>query len=114
MPALSRARARETGPPLPRLSGRPGRGRPLRILFVHSDAVDVKRCVRELSAANFDVSADVVPGSEQFVERLGSMAYDIALAEHPCPNWHGMPVLELLRQMDNPVPLIFMTGQVPL
>jgi diguanylate cyclase (GGDEF)-like protein/PAS domain S-box-containing protein len=86
----------------------------LRILFVHSDAVDVKRCVRELSAANFDVSADVVPGSEQFVERLGSMAYDIALAEHPCPNWHGMPVLELLRQMDNPVPLIFMTGQVPL
>jgi diguanylate cyclase (GGDEF)-like protein/PAS domain S-box-containing protein len=70
--------------------------------------------VRELSAANFNVSADIVPSSEQFAERLSSKAYDIVLAEHPSPNWQGTPALELLHQMDNPVPLIFVTDQLPL
>ena len=86
----------------------------MRVLFVHSDAVDVKRCVRELSAANFKVSADVAPGSEQFAKRLSSKLYDVVLSEYPTPGWQGTPAFELLHQMDNPVPLIFVTGQLPL
>jgi diguanylate cyclase (GGDEF)-like protein/PAS domain S-box-containing protein len=113
MPALSTGRGKRTEL-VPRLSGRPGRGRPLRILFVHTDAAAVKRCVRELSAVSFDVSSDVVRSSEQFAARLSSKVYDIVLAEHPSPNWLGTPALELLHQMDNPVPLIFVTGQLPL
>src|ERR1700728_980180 len=113
MPALSPGRAKQSEL-VPRLNGHSSRGRSLRILFAHNDAADVKRCVRELSAANFNVSADIVPSSEQFAERLSSRAYDIVLAEHPSPKWQGTPALELLRQMDIPVPLIFMTGQLPL
>jgi diguanylate cyclase (GGDEF)-like protein/PAS domain S-box-containing protein len=86
----------------------------LHILFVHSAAVDVKRCLRELSAANFKVSADVVPDSEKFAERLSSNLYDIVLSEYPAPGWHGEAALELLHHLDNPVPLIFVTGQLPL
>jgi diguanylate cyclase (GGDEF)-like protein/PAS domain S-box-containing protein len=70
--------------------------------------------VRELSAANFKVTADVVPGSEQFTKRLGSKVYDIVLAKHPFPDWRGTPALELLQQTDALVPLIFVTDQLPL
>lgn len=86
----------------------------MRILFIHSDVADVNRCLRELSAANFKVSADVVPGSEQFAKRLSSKIYDIVLAQHPFPNWHGTPALELLQQMDELIPLIFVTDELPL
>jgi two-component system, cell cycle response regulator len=113
MPALSRIRAKQ--PELvPRLNGQANRGRALSVLFIHSDVADVKRCVRELSAASFKVSADVVPGSEQFAKRLGSKVYDIVLAKHPFPDWQGTPALELLQQLDESIPLIFVTDQLPL
>jgi diguanylate cyclase (GGDEF)-like protein/PAS domain S-box-containing protein len=113
MPALSRIRTKQTEL-IPPLNGMASRGRSLRILFIHSNATDVDRCVRELNAANFKVTADVVPGSEQFTKRLGSKVYDIILAKHPLPDWRGIPALELLQQMDALVPLIFVTDQLPL
>jgi diguanylate cyclase (GGDEF)-like protein/PAS domain S-box-containing protein len=70
--------------------------------------------VQQLRAANFKVTADVVPSSEQFTKRLCSKAYDIVLAKHPFPDWQGTPALEMLQQMDALVPLIFVTDQLPL
>jgi diguanylate cyclase (GGDEF)-like protein/PAS domain S-box-containing protein len=113
MPAISRNRAKQTEL-VPRLSGLPNRRRLLRILFVHSDAADVRRCVRELSATNFDVRTDVVPDSEQFAKRLSSKVFDIVLAEYPTRNWQGTPAQEILLQMETPVPLIFVSHLLPL
>lgn len=86
----------------------------MRVLFLHSDPADVKSCVRELSAANLNVNADVVLTSEQFAKRLGSRAYDIVLAEYSSNDSQRAPILEVLQQMDNPVPLIFMTNQLSM
>jgi diguanylate cyclase (GGDEF)-like protein/PAS domain S-box-containing protein len=113
MPAISRNRAKQTEL-VPRLSGLPNRRRLLRILFVHSDVADAKRCARELSAANFDIRTDIVPDSEQFAKRLSSKVFDIVLAEYPSPNWQGTSALELLLQMETPVPLIFVSHLLPL
>jgi len=113
MPAISRDHVKQTEL-FPRLKGAVSRGRPLRILFVHADDADIKRCVRELGDANFNVSSDVVMTSEQFAERLRSRFYDIVLAEHPAPNWQGTPALELLYQMEKRIPLIFVADQMPL
>jgi diguanylate cyclase (GGDEF)-like protein/PAS domain S-box-containing protein len=70
--------------------------------------------VRELSVAHFNVSADVVPTSEKFAQRLRSKFYDIVVAEYPAPNSQGAQALELVRRMEKQVPLIFVTDQVPL
>ncbi len=86
----------------------------MRILLVHSDVADAARCVRELNAANFNVSADVVLTSDEFADRLKSRFYDIVVAEHPAPNWQGTQALELLHQVEKRVPLIFVTDQMPL
>ena len=64
--------------------------------------------------AHFNVSADVVPTSEKFAQRLRSKFYDIVVAEYPAPNSQGAQALELVRRMEKQVPLIFVTDQVPL
>jgi diguanylate cyclase (GGDEF)-like protein/PAS domain S-box-containing protein len=99
---------------VPVLDGPAGRGRPLRVLFVHIYAAAVKRCVRELSSANFKVSADVVLTSTQFAKRLGSKFYDIILVQYPIANWEGIQPLALLRKMKRHVPLIFVDDEMPL
>src|ERR1700723_3347379 len=113
MPALSRIRTKQNYV-VPRLNGMASRGRSLRILFIHSNATEVDRCVRELSAANFKVTADVVPDSEQFTKRVGSKVYDIVLAKHPFPDWRGTPALELMQQPHMIVPPSVVTDQLPL
>ncbi len=112
MPAISRTRAKQTEL-APALDGPASRGRPLRLLIAHRDDGDAKRCVQELKRARFRVSADVIVTSEQFVERLRSKFYDIVLAEHQSPNWNITRALELLRQMEEPTPLIVVTDKMP-
>jgi diguanylate cyclase (GGDEF)-like protein/PAS domain S-box-containing protein len=98
----------------PVLSGSAGRGRPLRVLFIHSLVADVNHCMHELQSAHFKVSADVVINSDQFSKRLSSKFYDIVVAEHPTPHWNGAPVLELLHQIKKQIPLIFVHKNMPL
>jgi len=113
MPAISRERVKQTAM-VPRLSGPASRGRPLRILFVHSDVAKVNDCVRELSVANFNVSADVVPTSERLAARLKLKFYDIVVAEYPAPDVQGARCLEIVHRMEKHIPLIFVTDHVPL
>lgn len=98
----------------PVLSGSAGRGRPLRVLFIHSLVADVNHCMHELQGAHFKVSADVVVNSDQFARRLSSKFYDIVVAEHPTPHWKGLPVLELLHDLEKRIPLIFVHANMAL
>jgi diguanylate cyclase (GGDEF)-like protein/PAS domain S-box-containing protein len=94
--------------------GPASRSRPLQVLFVHSSAADVKQCVRELERAHFKVSEDVVSAPKRFTERLGSKSYDVVLIEYPTANWRGPQVLQLLHSQNKQIPLIFLTGAMPL
>ncbi|MGB4783348.1 MAG: hypothetical protein WAQ77_01430, partial [Candidatus Acidiferrum sp.] len=80
------------------LSGSEGRHPPLHILFVHSHAAEVKRCLQELDKVHFTVSAEIVVTPEEFSERLGEHAYDLVVAEYPSPNWQETQALELLNR----------------
>ncbi|MGA8871653.1 MAG: diguanylate cyclase [Candidatus Acidiferrales bacterium] len=113
MPSTSRDRVKQADLLLA-LNGPASRRLPLCILFVHSDAADVERCVEELRRAHFKVSADVVLTPEQFAGRLKSKYYDVVLAEYPSPNWQGPQVLEILRLRDRQIPCVFLTDTVQL
>ncbi len=89
------------------LSGSEGRHLPLHILFVHSNAAEVERCLQELDKVHFTVSAEIVGTPEEFSERLGSHAYDLVVAEYPSPGWRETQSLELLDQSKRQIPLIF-------
>src|SRR3989475_2458346 len=89
------------------LSGSEGSHLPLHILFVHTNAAEVERCLQELDKVHFTVSAEVVVTPEEFSERLGSHAYDLVVAEYPSPGWRETQSLELLDQSKRQIPLIF-------
>src|SRR5216683_4548283 len=89
------------------LSGSEGRHPPLHILFVHSHAAEVERCLQELDRVHFTVSAEMVVTPEEFSERLISHAYDLVVAEYPSPNWQETQALELLNRSKKQIPLIF-------
>src|SRR6267142_862881 len=89
------------------LCGYEGRHPPLHILFAHSHAAEVERCLQELDRVHFTVSAEIVENPEEFSERLGKHAYDLIVAEYPSPNWHETQALELLHRAKRQIPLIF-------
>jgi len=89
------------------LSRSEGRHPPLHILFVHSHAAEVARCIQELDNVHFTVSAEIVSTPEEFSERLGSHPYDLVVAEYPSPNWQETQALELLYRSKRQIPLIF-------
>jgi len=94
------------------LSGSEGRHPPLHILFVHSHAAEVERCLQELDKVHFTVSSETVGTPEEFIERLGSHAYDLVVAEYPSPDWRETQALELLRLSKRQIPLIFVGGSL--
>src|SRR6202171_4462997 len=92
------------------LCGSEGRHPPLHILFVHSRAAEVERCLQELDKVHFTVSAEIVRTPEEFSERLGSCSYDLVVAECPSPDWREPQALELLQLSKRRIPLIFVGG----
>lgn len=108
MASATRDRVKQVDLPLI-LNGPASRRLPLRILFVHSDAAEVERCVEEVRRAHFKVSADVVLIPEQFAGRLRSKYYDVVLAEYPTRNWPGPSALKILHLRHRQIPCIFLT-----
>jgi diguanylate cyclase (GGDEF)-like protein/PAS domain S-box-containing protein len=102
MAAISQARPKRDAP-----SGSEGRHPPLHILFAHSHAAEVQRCLKELDKVHFTVSAEIVVTPEEFSERLAAQAYDLVVAEYPSPNWQETQALELLHRSKRRIPLIF-------
>jgi len=102
MAATSQARLKRDA-----FSGSEGRHPPLHILFVHSHAAEVERCLLELDKVHFTVSAEIVVTPEEFSERLAAHAYDLVVAEYPSPNWQETQALELLNRAKRQIPLIF-------
>ena len=91
-------------------SGSEGRHPSLHILFVHSNAAEVERCLQELDKVHFTVSAEIVVTPEEFSERLGSHVYDLVVAELTSPDWQETQALELLHRSKWQIPLIFVGG----
>ena len=113
MAATSRGRVKQADLPVV-MNGPASRRLPLRILFIHTTAAVVERCVQELRRANFRVSADVVLTPEQFAASLTSKSYDVVLAETPSRSWQGPRVLEILQRRERQIPCIFLTETMQL
>ena len=87
----------------------PGRQQNLvRILFVHRSIADVERCLYELNRVRFTVSSDVVATLAQCAVRLHAQLFDLVVAEYPSTNWQETQLLDLMGQMKQDIPLIFL------
>ena len=84
--------------------------KPLRLLFVEDNSVDAELALRALKKAGFDISADIVQTPGEFADRLRSKTYDIVLSDYNLGTWTGLEALEFLRQQDDDLPFILVTG----
>jgi diguanylate cyclase (GGDEF)-like protein/PAS domain S-box-containing protein len=83
----------------------------LHVLFVSTDAADVKRCLRELGYVNYQVESDVVLTPNELADPHDSKSYDIVLAEYPESNGKGFKPMDLLARAQS-TPLIFITRKM--
>jgi diguanylate cyclase (GGDEF)-like protein/PAS domain S-box-containing protein len=96
----------------PILHGPASRRRALRILFLHGVPAEVEQCLRDLKRAHCKVSANVVSTPERFIKHLDSKYYDIVLAKYPMRDWQGPRVVEVLRDRERHVPVIFLADTI--
>ena len=84
-------------------------GQPIQILFVHSSATVIERCLRELNSVRFMINPDVAQNVEELAKRMASQRYDLIVAECPDTGRQGTQTIEFLRQAKQGTPLIFVT-----
>jgi diguanylate cyclase (GGDEF)-like protein/PAS domain S-box-containing protein len=83
----------------------------LQVLFLHRDADEIDCCLRELEKGQFNVRSDSVLDLEQCTLQLRAQSYDVIIVEYPSPRCKGPHLLQLLHQIAQEVPLIFLTSR---
>lgn len=84
---------------------------PLNVLLVENNPADAKTYIDFLTAAQFDLTAEVAQTPEEFVEKLQMSNYDIILADyHMGSAWTGMDALDLLQDEGRDIPFILLTA----
>jgi PAS domain S-box-containing protein len=87
-------------------------GSPLRVLFIEDNPRDVKLLSHHLERAGFDLHADLVTTSDEFLTAVRSTTYDVILADYRLPGWSGMSALEALQKEGKEIPFILVTGTI--
>jgi diguanylate cyclase (GGDEF)-like protein/PAS domain S-box-containing protein len=87
-----------------------GRQNLVRILFVQCSPANAERCLYELNRTRFTIDSDVAVTPEQVAGRLPSQLFDLIVAEYPSLNWQGTQLLDLLGQMKQDIPVIFLVN----
>jgi diguanylate cyclase (GGDEF)-like protein/PAS domain S-box-containing protein len=79
----------------------------VRILFIHGSPTDVERCLYELKRLKFTVSSKIVLTPAQCLAQLRAEPFDIVVAEYPSGNWKETQPVDLLREMQKDIPIIY-------
>lgn len=83
---------------------------PLQLLLVEDDAVDRLVIERALAASQLTTEMSVVVDAEAALTALRERSFDCVLLDYNLPRGSGLTVLQALREMEDPVPVIAMTG----
>jgi len=83
---------------------------PLHLLIVEDEPADAELCLLELRKAGLEVHGDVVSTAKEFLARLETGEYDIILADYALPGWSGLDALQTLRNLQENMPLLIVTG----
>ncbi|MBN2506286.1 MAG: response regulator [Verrucomicrobia bacterium] len=82
---------------------------PLNVLLVEDEPADAERALAELRGAGFQVHADTVQTAHEFCARLAARSYQVVLVDDTLPSCTGLELLELLHQMEKPIPFLLLT-----
>ena len=84
----------------------------LRVLLVEDSEDDAALVVRALSSGGFKVFSERVDSADGLKSALDRRAWDIAIADFSMPGFSGTAALEIVRERDPDLPLIFVSGTI--
>ncbi|HET6142888.1 MAG TPA: diguanylate cyclase [Candidatus Acidoferrales bacterium] len=84
--------------------------RPLRILLVEDDEVDVALCLLELRKARINFQCNVASSLEEFSKKVSTEEYDLILSDYRFRGWTGMDAFALVLKQEKHTPFILVTG----
>ena len=82
----------------------------LRVLLVEDSKDDAALVVRALSNGGFKVFSERVDSADGLRSALDRQAWDLAIANFSMPGFSGTAALEIVRERDPDLPLIFVSG----
>jgi len=85
---------------------------PLRLLLIDDLEDDAALVVRELTRAGYSVASQRVDAPEALATALTSQRWDLAIADYSMPKFNGAAALALLREHNQELPLIFVSGTI--
>lgn len=85
---------------------------PLRCLIVDEDENDARLLLRQLRAADYDVTSERVDTPEAMRAALERLPWDVVLADDRMPHFSGMDALALVRSTVRDLPFILVSGTI--
>jgi PAS domain S-box-containing protein len=85
---------------------------PLRVLILEDSPADATLMARTLTAAGFELDADLATERGRFVELLASGAYDVILADFSLPGFDAHAALELAKSACPTTPFVCVSGTI--
>lgn len=82
----------------------------LRIMIVEDNELDHDLIERELKKSGLKFVSTWVQTRPEFVEQLGTAAYDIILCDYSLPQFSAVEALKIVRKESSTVPVIIVTG----
>ncbi len=83
---------------------------PIRVLIVEHDQDDIELCLRELKRDGLAIDPKFAGTRAEFAAAARASSFDVILADYRLPNWTGIDVLNLARELGLDVPFILVTG----
>ncbi|TVQ24986.1 MAG: EAL domain-containing protein [Leptolyngbya sp. DLM2.Bin15] len=85
---------------------------PLRLLIIEDVAEDVELIVLALESAGIPFTYDTAATAERCQQLLKHYTYDSVLSDYRLPSFNGLQVFELLKQANQDIPFILITGSL--
>ena len=85
---------------------------PLRILLVEDNQADVGLIERQIKKINKKAEIEVTDNLDGCKDFLVNFAPDLVLSDYNLPNCTGLDILELVKNYDSEIPLVFITGTI--
>ena len=83
------------------------------ILLIEDNSADVELILRELRKSGLSHECKLVADRDALIRALRTQPWDVILADYSLPEFTGAHVIEYLREEQQDIPVILVTGSLP-
>jgi two-component system, NarL family, sensor histidine kinase UhpB len=86
--------------------------KPLRILLLEDNPLDVAVILKTLSKLKFDTDYTITSSAKEYIEKLNQYDFDLILSDYQLPNFDAVKALKARNEKNSSIPFILITGAI--